>query len=417
MHSLQPALQKWNWKCTLLMSTPLLYVAPGEYRLYISLGIAAVFLLFSSAKALRPRRTELLLLLALAIVAVFQPAFVKGESLNFNIGWITCVAFMLVPYWAINSNEKLQQRISASLDPFLRALFTLTITTIYLSFFFGWGVVYGDDLATRRAFGWLGDSFTPVITFLIFYFALCKQYLRVLVLIGCLVLTTAKAATLLLCVMLFAFFAFSPISYKKKLLAIVCFSGFFALIYSAVGDLGAERVVNLDYSVNNRVLMNQIGWRFFVENLWWGKGAAGVAADLPYEMADTAALADLNTFVSLRIYNSYVGTAAQFGIVGLTAVLGLSLLWVSAGIVTLRRAFRLLPGQRRNMAVAGSIWTTCFIVFYQSTGWFFPGEMQLAWLLLILAISRAALRFPDVAYVAAGMPGTETPVVFERAKQ
>lgn len=374
--------------------SPLIYATDNDpYRGFEVIGVAAIgvaFILLHRTHGLR-FWPESALLLLYGIVLVVQQLAIHDGSMPFGAQYAIHMALMFVPLWVLRGVPLSAEKFAKAVDFALSLVAFVTVLTLFASFFLGVGEVYTGEGLTR-AFGWLGDSYTPVIVFLILYFYFQNQWLHVGALSCALIMTGGKAGLIMLVVLPFLYVLVSSESATKKF-GIFCASVTGALlIYTYWDDIFLLFFQNYEYSYNTRALSIELGIDYFLENPWFGIGINQSMKLANYDSVTLISSLGGNSYPIYQIHNAFVRAAAETGIFGLTVLVVMCFIWIVRWLRILRQAYSWPVSQERSIAMAGTLWAICFILLYQSTGWFEVGHPQLAWLLIIMAMAETDYR-------------------------
>ncbi len=377
----------------LLIFSPLLYSNDGDqFRAFKVLLVALLFLVFllprvGAIKSLLA--PPLLYVLCMMAFIIFQPLFVQQASLVYNINFAIVLACsfvpMLFPFAKINLNDDKSMGFLGGLFEFL---FILVAVSLLISYFWEVGEVYSEGRSVR-AFAWLGDSFSPVMVFYIFYYALRGRWLLVALAIGLLLFVMQAKMALAMALFGFIFYALIFLAARTRLLLVagVIIIGFFA---DHVFDFFVGIIHNFQYSMNNRLLSMDAGLTFFWSSPWWGVGANQTFKILS-EGVDLTVLnrfdASLPYYEFYQIHNSFIRILAELGLFGFTLffLFCVSLVRKSCSILTYAHLLP-LSERTRPLIISSSLWVISFVISYQTTGWFEPGHPQLSWLLVFFTL-------------------------------
>lgn len=147
-----------------------------------------------------------------------------------------------------------------------------------------------------------------------------------------------------------------------------------------------------DWAFNSRFLANQVGIEYFLNNPWFGVGVDQSIYSAAYEMETVIQTYGIEAYTMPRIHNAFIRTAAETGIFGLIALLGLCLIWSVRCVKIVKGAYWWPHSMERNFVISSAIWCFGFIWIYQTVDWFMGGEIQLAFLLIFLAVSETVIR-------------------------
>lgn len=375
---------------TVLLLSPLLYSADGDplrkYQVAVVASLSTLIILLRGQK-LR-RQSELTLVATYGMWMIAQQLIITDGNVFFAIKYAIMFAAMFVPMVAIRNMKFRSYEFSDTINRAFSILSIISILSIVISYTLQVGEVYVENGA-RRAFAWLGDSYTPVLVYLAIFAALQKRYATLAGLISALLMTGGKAAIgMLLCAPLLnaAMKRGSPKLWRRAGLSTAAAIGVLAWNWEVISR---EYLSHLEYSFFNRTLANQLGINYFIKNPIAGIGINRSSEAVMNESQDIIANRDVSSYELTMIGNSFVRTAAEMGLVGLAILVALSIKWITDAAITLRS----LPRQRStivNISQATSLWIVLFICLYQTTGWFIYGHPQLAWLVLAVGISNQA---------------------------
>lgn len=376
----------------LLMVSPLVYSGPGNLRFPAALVLASACAVLWLARGFRIRWVEFALVSLYGLTLIVQPYFVPGVWAKLVIGHALFMFAMFVPAWAIYSSSARLRGLEKAAARSMNVLFVITVISIYISYFFDIGEVIAASSDTRRAFAWLGDRFTPVIVLQIIFFSMQKSWLRVMALLAALLMTGGKSAMLLLMMSPLLYVLFVPMPLRKRAVIV------FAVVVTALAAyFGWDSVLSkvfpgADWALNSRMLANQVGLKYFLDNPWFG---VGIDQSI-YRAADTMESIIENSgaqaYIMPRIHNAFLRTAAETGIFGLAALVGLCLLWTTRCVRIIVSAHKWPRSVEKSLVIAGALWSLGFIWIYQTVDWFMGGENQLAFLLMFSAVSEAIYR-------------------------
>lgn len=115
-------------------------------------------------------------------------------------------------------------------------------------------------------------------------------------------------------------------------------------------DLGQLGGILIDRSLRLRQHALEVGWQLFVEHPWLGVGLGNFPAESPRYMS-----------VPLWAHNTYLDVAATLGIFGLAAFL----VWELAALSMLYRSYRLwgIAGRRRDQSLAFSLGMSLVLIY------------------------------------------------------
>jgi O-antigen ligase len=379
---------------TLLVFSPLVYSADGDpYRAYKVLLIGALFLLISPPKinllTFRFRYTAASVL-AIALLIAIQPIFVVRAELLYNLKYIIALLACFLPSLCFMNRSPIDVTSQlVFIDKALHVLFGVAILSLVLSSVTGLGEIYSEGRQfQQRSFAWLGDSFSPVMVFFLFYFFFRRSFIGVLISAVCLIgIMQAKMAIGMAAFgCLIYILIFGKQTARLILIAVV---GLVFLFLPKIFDLAFTHIFNFEYSLNNRLLSFDSGLLFFQSSPWLGVGANQTFTLLSSSFDITT----LNRYEGgilyydfFQIHNSFIRILAELGFIGflLFTAFCLTIIRQSYGILKLWHSIQ--QNHARALLLACALWLISFIVFYQTVGWFEPGHPQLSWLVCFLTL-------------------------------
>jgi len=376
----------------LLIVSPLVYSGPGYLRFPAALAIAAACAMVWLTGRIRIRRGEFALVGLYVITLLVQPYFMPEVWGKLVVGQAAFMIAMFIPAWVIYSSSYRFRGLERATVQSMNVLFFITVASLYLSYFFNFGEIVAASSDTRRAFAWLGDRYTPVIVLLIIYFAMQKSWLQVLALLGALLITGGKAAMLLLTMSPLLYALLAPMPRRRRVLIALAVALTGVAAYVGWDVVVSRLFPGADWAFNSRLLANQVGLMYFVSNPWFGVGidqSIYGAADAMQSIIDVS---EAEAYTMPRIHNAFLRTAAETGVFGLTALVGLCLMWTVRCVRIIVTAHQWPRSVERNLVISGSLWSMGFIWIYQTVDWFMGGENQLAFLLMFSAVSEAIYR-------------------------
>ena len=384
----------------LLLLSPLLYTVDNDpLREEEVLAVAAAATLFLSVSLLRRRAkitnaSEMLIILMFSGLVVLQQFFIVKGSFVFGLKYAVVFCATFIPFWVARMLPLSGLHLRQSARVGIAALFVLTAVTIFTSYLFGVGEVHAQGASGVRAFGWLGDSFTPVIVFLVVYYFLQRRFLFAFLSLLTLLMTGGKAAMLML-IAIPAVLAFSNATRRVKIGAcVVGVTCLFALISfgNAIVEYTAQTLI-FEHSLNTRLLSIYNGLNYFTSSPWTG---VGINQSMKFVETDSIGLANelgIESYYEVyQIHNPIVRTAAETGAAGLALLLIFLGLLLGQAYQNLRIGNHIADPIERAIVLAASVWVICFVLFYQTTGWFEAGHPQLSWLLAFATLSQVFAR-------------------------
>lgn len=374
----------------LLMLTPLLYGQDGDnYRAWEVAAVAVLVFSCATYVPVRPMRSTLAAILATyCILLVVQQFVIQHGNFFFGVKYAVAMTTVFIPAFVIQSVRWEPADFPVLWDRAMRVLAVLFIVNFFGSRILGLGQV-DVGMQGTRAFGLLGDSFSPIPIFPLLYFFFRREYLWSLAMLGALLLTGGKAAL----VMLFATFVLYSLlkgSWSVRLVT--------AAVVIVVIGVGApvllkmaESIPVLAFSINTRLISFEMAWGFFTSSPLVGIGINQSMADAAGHGIEIAKLANLSFYYSVyQVDNAFLRTLAETGLIGLAILLAFCVVLLCRAFASLAIANRIPDPATRALVIAGGLWTITFIILYQFVGWFEAGHPQMTWLLLISSVSYAA---------------------------
>lgn len=379
----------------LVLSNLLPSLIAVEWREELVIAVAAVAVLFPLALVQRnlfiSNIGEIIVVVLFATLAIAQQYFLAGGVLEFGVKWALMFLATFVPFWVARSiGSTRTPGLERAATSAIGLLFIIATTTIVTSYVLEIGEVHVQPSGVIRAFGWLGDSFPPVLVFFVFFYLVRKQYLVAALAMAVLLMTFAKAALLMLVLSPLALvFGTAPVRTKVLLSSL-----YFVLLFSVAIFSGpiVEQINDLfqaDYSYYTRVLSIYSGLDYFFSAPLTGIGINQSLSFIENDAREHAASLGIASYYNvLYIDNSIVRVAAEAGVVGLALLFTLLYLMLRAAFRSLRAGVRIGDPRKRALVLASSLWVIVFILFYQTTGWFEAGHPQLGWLLLFSVLAE-----------------------------
>lgn len=383
----------------LVLSNLLLSLTALEWREEIVVAVAAVALLFAIAEMQRnlviSNISEIVVVVLFATLAIAQQYFLDGGALEFGIKWSLTFLATFVPYWIARSLGRMRvPGLERTVTSAIGLLFIITTTTIVTSYLFDKGEVHVQPSGVTRAFGWLGDSFSPVLVFFIIYYLFRKQYVIAVFGMVVLLMTFAKTALLMLILSPVVFvFAAAPMRAKVALSSL-----YFVVLFGVIAFAGPifEQMSNLfqlDYSYYTRLLSIYSGLDYFFSAPLTGIGINQSLLFIDSDAREHAKSMGIGSYFDvLHIDNSIVRVAAETGLVGLVLLFVFLYRMLHAAFRALRAGGEIVDPCERAIVLASSLWVMGFILFYQTTGWFEAAHPQLGWLLLFSMLADVFYR-------------------------
>ena len=374
--------------CLLFFLHQIIYLDDGDiYRNYklLFVSLLSIFIFRKEINFLNYKREKLFYVLFFFILFIQQFFITDG---NYVFGAKFSITFLLfsLPYWLFETfylkSEKFEKIIGRGID----ILFFICLINYLFSFLFGFGETYSSGgFIGKRAFGVLGDSFIPILSFLqIYYFSNNKKlsyYLSILFSI----ITSGKIGILL---SIFIFILDTLIKGKvKKNIAIIIVLGLFTLpiIYFNPN-------LNIDYSFNNRYISYLFALDYFKESPLFGIGINGGLQRLFGESLEFTYIYDvISTYNIYQVHNTLLRVLSETGIVGFICILGIYFHIINTSLKVLRIT-RNNKDNESNLYYSSAIWLLSFLIIYQGTAWLLPGHPIFSFLLLSSSFNNIYLN-------------------------
>jgi hypothetical protein len=370
-----------------------------EWREEEVLAVAAVaalfFVMLMKKSLLISNLREIVIVVLFSSLVIAQQYFVTDGSFVFGIKYALVLLATFIPYWIArtlggNRTPGLERTVVNAIG----LVFLVTTITVFASYFFGEGEVYIQPSGFTRAFGWLGDSFPPVIVFFVFYYFFRKKYLIAGLSMMVLLMTVAKSAFLMLFLSPLVF-VFGAARLRTK----IALAGFYLALLLSLMMFTApifEKMSDLfqaDYSYNTRLLSIYSGLDYFFRAPLTGIGINQSLVSIEADAREYADRLGVKVYFDVhQIDNSIIKTAAETGVLGLALLLLLFYVLLSSAFRTLQAGRQIANARARAIVLASSLWVIGFILFYQTTGWFEAGHPQLCWLLLFATLADVFCR-------------------------
>jgi O-antigen ligase len=376
----------------LLVLAPLAYATDGDnYRTLEVFALGGLMFWVATALPFYGRVLTLhVVIFMYCLLLIAQQPFIARGDVWFGTKNALLMAAAFVPSWIVYSFDWKLVDFSTAWDSALKLLTIIVGINFVGSLVFGFGEVK-VGLDGQRAFGFLGDSFSPVLIFPMLYFLFQKKYMWAGLVAVALIATRGKAAFVMLAFAL-GLYVFLRVNWRMRVLLIVLFGFFLA----GVGGLIVRQAIGNDgikYSLSTRLITYERGWDLFNANPVIGVGINQSMQDAVQSGQALARLANLDSFaVDNQIDNAFLRTMAETGVIGLVLLLALCVLLVRQAISSVQAVRNQPPSKVRALVLASGLWTVSFILTYQTVGWFEAGHPQLAWLLLISSSGYVASR-------------------------
>ena len=364
--------------------SPVLYIFEGSIRIYLSLFIALTFLLsFPKFKIFISDRFSFWTLFY-CLLFLLQYQIIGNESFTIALSSALGLYLMFIPFQIIIKNFNYKPKIIKKIwDKFILFFIVITSTSILSARFFGVGTIFESVEKGNRYFGFMPDSASPIIVFLLLYLIVNKKWIKALILFSLFILLQAKAAIMLFVACIISYLLF-PVFRKNKIRTVIIFilllisTDLFIKNYTTI----TENFHNYEYSYNNRVLMITSAWDLFSSNYITGMSSGQIEKELPTVMYQKSA--DNYYYNSRRIYNPILHAAASLGFLGLISFLFIYFDIIKKAISSIKSSNSSLDIWHERQIFIISIFLLNYIVFYQGVNWFYHGEIQYAFLLVLI---------------------------------
>ena len=368
--------------------TPLIYSVDGDpYRTYEVLAVALLSSVFFIR--LTMYKTYILDIVCVFLFSSFliiQQFFISNGDIFFGVNFFITFMAAFIPFWMLRSAHWHYSGFEQGLKKAINLVFWVAVLSISFSFFTGFGETYVGGIAGYRAFGFLGDSFSPVMVFLFLFYLISDLKFRAFISLVVIIMMGAKTALIMLVFSVAIYFMFIKKTATNKITgaALAGLLGIFLLNFNTF----FTNVGNTEFSMINRLLSYQIGYQFFVESPVFG---IGMNQGLLRVESEAMLLAESkgidNYFPVHQVHNSFLRILSETGLIGFSLFVIFIYVLLSNAFKSIRFAIPLSESIERNIIIAGSIWVIGFVCVYQTTGWFVPGHPQLTWLLMLSTIS------------------------------
>jgi hypothetical protein len=390
--------------CVLVLS-PLLYAIDNDpYRAWEVAFVGIVILWIANAIPFHGRWTgEMMTLVAYSAILVFQQLFVPNGSLWFGAKYAVSMTTVFIPIWVISSLQWKLSDFSGTWDRAIRIVAAIAVINFGASYALG----IGEIRPGGRAFGYLGDSFTPILIFLILYFLFQRNYGWSLAVFSALVVTQGKAAAITLLFALglhaflasrYAFLASRGITRVLLILATVLS----ILVVGLFAIRTALSIEVIDMSLTTRLMSYERGLMLSERYPAFGVGINQSMKGALESGQALARLANIRSFDAgnSQIDNAFLRTMAETGVFGLAVLIALCGILLRRALFSIRVVWHAPSSRVRALVLASGIWVISFITTYQFVGWFEAGHPQMTWLLLISAAGYAASQTYEKVAVA-----------------
>lgn len=385
--------------------SPLFYSFDGDpFRAYEVVTVALIiFLFFIRSVIFKTKVFDIILVIFFSIFLLLQCFYLIDEgSLFLGLKFLITTIAVFFPFWLLRSVHWRFENLEIDIEKGIEILFWITTVSIFSSFFFGIGEIYTPGLLGYRAFGYLGDSFSPVVVFLLLFFAFQGSKLRTITCILILLMMEAKAA-MLMAVFCFSLYFFIIQKNKSRFLSLSLI-GFVALLpiiflLPSLFEISSILFPNLEYTFSNRTISFAVGIQYFLENPIFG---IGINQGLNRVHEDSNLYAQLELIDSYyqvyQVQNAYLRVLSETGLIGFSLMISLIIFWLINALKSLKIANSITKSSSQSMIYASSIYLIGFVIIYQSTGWFIAGHPQLTWLLMFSTLSMILAERKRIDY-------------------
>ena len=374
---------------------PLIYIFDGDiYRAYEVVFVFIISLISLKSLNLINFKYEKRLLLIFYIFILIQQFFIPNRDFEFGIKFFITFISATFPFWLFENIKLTNKDLSELINLGINVIFYISLINYISSFLFDFGEIYtGGILFNKRAFGILGDSFTPILSLLQIYFISKKQFIKFLLSLFLLLITGGKAG-----ILLSLFIIFADLLIKKKyLLKNYLFIFLFAFVYFLAGFLLQnfnlnELISSIEYSLNNRTLSFEIGLNYFLDSPLIG---IGINKGLDRALLDSDALANFygieNYAAVYQVQNNFLRLLSETGIIGISIIFFVFYIWFKKIIFCIKKT----KDEEKDgyvLVYSISLWLLGFFITYQGIAWFVPGHPLFAWVLMFTTINNIFMR-------------------------
>ena len=368
--------------------SPLIYSIDGDpYRTLEVLSVALLSLILFIRRTIY--KTFILDIISMFLFSGFlivQQFFIGSGDLGFGINFFIVFIAAFAPFWMLRSTHWYYRDFEGDLTKGINLLFWIAFLSISVSFVTGMGERYNGGIAGYRAFGFLGDSFSAVIVFLILFYMInnYKYYAFISGLV--LIMMGGKTAIVMVVFCMTLYLLFIKKSATSKVLGVAL--GTCLVTLPLVLGVIVSNLQNVEFSMMNRMISYKLGIEYFLENPVFG---IGINQGLGRSRYDAISLAEAegitNYFPVYQVQNAFLRTLSETGLIGFSLMLMFVYFLLSRAVKSIRSAMLLPESIERNIIFAAGLWVIGFVCVYQTTGWFLAGHPQLTWLLMFSTIS------------------------------
>jgi hypothetical protein len=379
----------------ILFLSPLAYSVDGDdYRAYEVIVVGLISLVFLSRAKLRSLPASLLAPVATyAFYLTIQQLFIPEDDLFFGFKFSVSTLLAFLPVLLIMNSQVRHENLLSAIRLGVLTLTWVALISIIIFPVFGLGEMYRNGLLGFRAFGFLGDSFSPVLIFLITDHFLQNNLITESLSISMVLIMGSKITLSLLVIILSALLFIG--SGKISLMRITALF-MLAVIIGLIVYESFSALELIDYSLNTRLYSIMVGLETFYENQLFG---IGINKGLESTGNDTFALAQANIQDFLheieQIENTYIRVLTETGVIGFILISTIMIPIFFKVLTCVKQANYFPKSCERSFIIANGIFVLSIIFGYQTTGWFVAGHPQLVWLLVFAGLCFA-VRYPVI---------------------
>ncbi len=387
-------IKKVDLICLYFFLHPLAYTNDGDEFRNIKLVIFSLvsIILFWREIPLIKLRNEKLFYSLFFFLLIAQQFFIGNGNFIFGIKF--CIAFLLFtfPFWLFEKFSNKVKNFDLIIEKGIDILFFICLINYLLSFFIGFGELYpSGGLLGRRAFGLLGDSYIPMLSFLQIYYFIKNKKIFFYFSIIFLLITGGKIGILLTS---FIFLLDGLIKRKLNKNIFLLFVILIPFLIYLLFYFGVN--LNLDYSYNNRLISYLFAFDYFKESPLFGIGINGGLSRLISESNEFIYIFNIdNTYNIYQVHNTILRVLSETGIAGIIALIGIYFNLFNNSIKVLTKVRKL---DVRNYALyySSAIWLISFLIIYQGTAWLLPGHPIFGFLLFSSSLNNIYLNKKEI---------------------
>ena len=372
---------------------PLIYIFDGDvYRNYEVLAIFIFSLIsFKSLKSINFLQ-EKRFLLFFYIFILFQQFFIENRDFEFGIKFFITFLIATIPFWLFENITCNTKTLSKIIEYGINIIFYISLLNYFLSFLFNFGEVYDGGLfMNKRAFGILGDSFTPILNFLQIYYLSNKNYLKFISSILLLLITGGKAGIFMSITIIIADFFIKKkyhFKYNFLVLLILIVLAFFIAQFININNL----ILASQNAYNNRIISFELGINYFLDSPLLG---IGINSGLLRAFDDSIALTNFYGIENIssvwQVQNTFIRLLSETGIFGILLIICIFSIWIKKIIYCINKS-KNNDEKFYQLIYSTSIWLISFFITYQGIAWFVPGHPIFAWVLMFLTLNNIFIK-------------------------